>query len=90
MKCIHCQGTMNRATAPFHVDRHGYHLLLDTVPAWVCDLRPATNVENRSLRTEPSRLFKRRLAPSTNKRSSFLRRDEETQLGVQRTRYARR
>lgn len=37
MKCIHCQGEMKRATAPFHVDRDGYHLVLDTVPAWVCE-----------------------------------------------------
>lgn len=36
MKCIHCQGEMRRHTAPFHVDRKGYHLLLDAVPAWVC------------------------------------------------------
>ena len=36
MKCIHCRGDMTSATAPFHVDRHGYHLLLDHVPAWVC------------------------------------------------------
>ena len=36
MKCVHCQGSMRRGTAPFHVDRKGYHLLLDTVPAWVC------------------------------------------------------
>lgn len=36
MKCIHCQGEMRRRTAPFHVDRKGYHLLLDAVPAWVC------------------------------------------------------
>ena len=37
MKCIHCQGEMKRAAAPFHVDRDGYHLVLDTVPAWVCE-----------------------------------------------------
>lgn len=36
MKCIHCQGEMLRGTAPFHVDRKGYHLLFDAVPAWVC------------------------------------------------------
>ena len=36
MKCMHCSGEMKRSTAPFHVDRHGYHLLLDTVPAGVC------------------------------------------------------
>jgi YgiT-type zinc finger domain-containing protein len=27
---------MERSTAPFHIDRKGYHLLLDAVPAWVC------------------------------------------------------
>ena len=36
MKCIHCQGEMERKTAPFHVDRKGYHLTLESVPAWVC------------------------------------------------------
>ena len=37
MNCIHCHGQMKRAHAPFHVDRNGYHLMLDAVPAWVCD-----------------------------------------------------
>ena len=37
MKCIHCQGQMRRATAPFHIDRKGCHLMLDAVPAWVCE-----------------------------------------------------
>ena len=23
--------------APFHVDRAGYHLSFDTIPAWVCN-----------------------------------------------------
>ena len=36
MKCIHCQGQMQRTTTPFHVDRKGCHLMLDAVPAWVC------------------------------------------------------
>ena len=36
MKCIHCQGEMERKIAPFHVDRKGYHLTLESVPAWVC------------------------------------------------------
>ena len=37
MNCIHCHGQMKRSHALFHVDRNGYHLLLDAVPAWVCD-----------------------------------------------------
>ena len=36
MKCIHCKGAMRRSTAPFHIDRNGYHLALDAVPAWIC------------------------------------------------------
>jgi YgiT-type zinc finger domain-containing protein len=27
---------MERGTAPFHIDRKGYHLQLDKIPAWVC------------------------------------------------------
>lgn len=36
MKCMYCQGEMQRGSAPFHVDRDGVHLSLDNVPAWVC------------------------------------------------------
>ncbi|MDE2060023.1 MAG: YgiT-type zinc finger protein [candidate division NC10 bacterium] len=36
MKCIYCQGEMKVGAAPFHVDRKGYHLLLDAMPAYVC------------------------------------------------------
>lgn len=36
MKCIHCQGRMERATAPLQIDRAGYHLTFDRVPALVC------------------------------------------------------
>jgi YgiT-type zinc finger domain-containing protein len=27
---------MRQGRAPFHVDRNGYHLSLDSVPAWIC------------------------------------------------------
>ena len=36
MKCIHCQGEMRKGATPLHVDRKGCHVLLDSVPAWVC------------------------------------------------------
>jgi YgiT-type zinc finger domain-containing protein len=36
MKCLYCQGKMERGKAPFHIDRKEYHLILDSVPAWVC------------------------------------------------------
>ena len=37
MSCVHCHGQMKQSSAPFHIDRNGYHLLFDTVPAWVCE-----------------------------------------------------
>ena len=37
MKCIHCQSQMTRGTAPFHIDRRRCHLMLESVPAWVCE-----------------------------------------------------
>lgn len=37
MQCIHCRGDMKRAHAPFSVDRNGYHIRWDAVPAWVCE-----------------------------------------------------
>jgi len=36
MKCLHCKGPMERKSAPFSVDRNGYHITWDAVPAWVC------------------------------------------------------
>jgi len=36
MKCMYCQGEMEKGTTPFHIDRKGIHLSLDDVPAWVC------------------------------------------------------
>ncbi len=36
MKCLYCQGSMTKGTAPFHIDRRGVHVTLEAVPAWVC------------------------------------------------------
>ena len=36
MNCFYCGGNMERGIAPFHVDRKGYHITLDRIPAWVC------------------------------------------------------
>ena len=51
MKCMHCSGEMARSTAPFHVDRHGYHLVLDTVPAWVCSQCGEAYFDEREVET---------------------------------------
>lgn len=34
--CVHCKGELKRATAPFSIDRNGYHVTWDALPAWVC------------------------------------------------------
>lgn len=36
MECLHCKGRMARGTAPFSLDRNGYHVTWDAIPAWVC------------------------------------------------------
>ena len=45
MECIHCKGRMKRGTAPFSLDRNGYHISWDAILAWY-----ARNVENRFLK----------------------------------------
>ena len=51
MKCIHCEGRMKKDDAPFHIDRRGYHLSLDAVPAWVCGQCGEPYFEEREVRT---------------------------------------
>lgn len=63
MKCIHCQGEMVRKTAPFHIDRKGYHLLLDAIPAWVCNQCGEAYFEEAEVTAIQEVLHK--IAPST-------------------------
>ena len=51
MKCVHCQGEMKKGTTPFHVDRKGCHLILDEVPAWICEQCGETYFEEREVDT---------------------------------------
>jgi YgiT-type zinc finger domain-containing protein len=37
MECLHCKAKMQRGTAPFSIDRNGYHISWDAIPAWVCE-----------------------------------------------------
>jgi YgiT-type zinc finger domain-containing protein len=34
--CVHCKGQLEHSSAPFSVDRNGYHVSWDALPAWVC------------------------------------------------------
>lgn len=36
MECLHCKGRLVKGTTPFSIDRGGYHLHWDAIPAWVC------------------------------------------------------
>ncbi len=51
MKCMHCQGKMRRGHAPFHIDRKGYHLSLEAVPAWICGQCGETYFEEHEVKS---------------------------------------
>lgn len=36
MKCLFCNGAMEKAMVPYAVDRKGYHLFIEKIPAYVC------------------------------------------------------
>ena len=36
MQCNVCKGRMEHSKAPFSLDRNGYHVAWDAIPAWVC------------------------------------------------------
>jgi hypothetical protein len=42
---------MKKSAAPFHVDRKGYHLSLDAVPAWIRTQCGEPLFEEREVRT---------------------------------------
>ena len=37
VECFHCKGTLQRRSVSYSASRNGYHLIVDNVPAWVCD-----------------------------------------------------
>jgi len=36
LECFYCKGNMVRGKTSYALSRRGYHLLIDEVPAWVC------------------------------------------------------
>jgi len=36
MRCLRCMGSVEKGTAPVYVDRDGYRMAWEQVPAWVC------------------------------------------------------
>ena len=37
MECLYCKGTLRRQRVSYTGTRKGYHLIVDYVPAWVCE-----------------------------------------------------
>ena len=57
MKCLRCQGTVERGTAPVHVERGGYRLAWEQVPAWICGRCELAYFEPREVETVRQTLF---------------------------------
>lgn len=36
MNCLLCQGELRPGKTAYAINRRGYHLIIDDVPAWVC------------------------------------------------------
>jgi YgiT-type zinc finger domain-containing protein len=37
MECLYCKGKLVRQKVSYTATRKGYHLIIDDVPAWVCE-----------------------------------------------------
>jgi YgiT-type zinc finger domain-containing protein len=36
MKCLLCRGEMEKSSVAYTIDRKGYHLFIEKIPAYVC------------------------------------------------------
>jgi YgiT-type zinc finger domain-containing protein len=36
VECLYCKGRLTLGTTPFTLERNGYHVTWDAIPAWVC------------------------------------------------------
>lgn len=37
MECLYCKGRLLQTRVSYTASRKGYHLIVDNVPAWVCE-----------------------------------------------------
>ncbi|NLI76094.1 MAG: YgiT-type zinc finger protein [Candidatus Riflebacteria bacterium] len=51
MKCPFCPGELKKGTIPFHIDRKGIHVTLDSVPALICQLCGQSLFEESEMKT---------------------------------------
>jgi len=49
MECHYCKGVMARGKTTYTISRHGYHLLIHDVPAWICQQCGETYFEGKEV-----------------------------------------
>ena len=64
MRCLRCQGPVERGTAPVRIERNGYRLTWDAVPAWICRRCDLTYFEPREVEAIQRELQAVRTRPS--------------------------
>lgn len=37
MECYYCKGNLVRSASSYYIKRDNYHLVIESVPAWVCE-----------------------------------------------------
>ena len=37
MECFYCRGAMKKGKTAYTINRKGYHLVIDNVPAYICE-----------------------------------------------------
>ncbi|HZF13639.1 MAG TPA: YgiT-type zinc finger protein [Thermoanaerobaculia bacterium] len=50
VRCIRCEGRMEKGTAPVHIERNGYRVAWDGLPAWVCTRCESSYFEENEVR----------------------------------------
>jgi YgiT-type zinc finger domain-containing protein len=50
VRCIRCEGKMERGTAPVHLEKEGCRVSWDALPAWVCSRCEASYFEESEVR----------------------------------------
>jgi hypothetical protein len=50
VRCIRCEGRMEPGTAPVHLQKEGFRVAWDALPAWVCSRCEAPYFEEREVR----------------------------------------
>ncbi len=65
MRCLRCQGPVERGTAPVRLERNGYRLAWEAVPAWICRRCDLSYFEPREVETIQRALQAMRTLPKT-------------------------